>query len=67
MANLFANSKFENFQKFPLLHGIALKHIYDFEMCKMLLQKNIILGGIKESDRSHSSINQSLNVIVIKG
>ena len=24
MANLFANSKFENFQKFPLSHGIAL-------------------------------------------
>ena len=24
MTNLFGNSKFENFQKFPLSHGIAL-------------------------------------------
>ena len=27
MANLFGNSKFENFQKFPLLHGIAQKRL----------------------------------------
>ena len=30
MANLFANSKFENFQKFPLLHGIAPKCFFFF-------------------------------------
>ena len=42
MANLFGNSKFENFQKFPLLHGIA--H-YSFISVKESLQPGAVYEG----------------------